>query len=791
MQRLSKPLTQLKPSYEVVVIGSGYGGSIAASRMSRAGMKVCLLEKGKEFLPGEFPSKLTEAGKEMHVKKGKTHLGPENGLYEFVVNEDINVFKGCGLGGTSLVNANVSIEAEDRIFEDTVWPEALRNNMDSLKEGIFRAREMLEPKQYPEGINGYPFLAKTQAMRISASAMKEEFRLLDINVNFEDKINKVGVAQHKCANCGDCVTGCNHAAKNTTHMNYLPDAVNHGADIFCEAGVSYIERSGNQWLVHFDVYNTGREKFYPPALFVKADKVIVSAGSLGSTEILLRSAAKGLPVSNKLGERFTGNGDVLGFGYNNEPQIHGIGLGDKLLNGNIAKVGPCITSVIDMRHKEKLEDGMTLEEGSIPGPIRTILVPALLPLARIIGKNTDAGFSDFIREKWREIISLFRGPFKGAIDHTQVYLVMSHDDDNGKMELKDNVLSIKWKGAGKQDIFKKVSDKLQSASKALGGNYIKNPTWTKALNYDLVTVHPLGGCPMAEDASLGVVDHKGQVFAGTTGTRLHPGLYVMDGAIIPRSLGTNPLLTISGLAERNCKIIIDEAKANLKYDYPSFYIKENAKPNTGIQFTESMTGYFSSNEKEDYTKARDLGKKENSPFRFVLTIQSQDIDAFIEDPNHKAGMFGTIVAPALSPDPLTISEGSFYLFVPDKLNDHRKEMRYAMLLNTTEGKSYYFKGFKDIADNKGFDLWSDTTVLYVTIFNGPDENSPVLGKGMLKIEAKDFAMQLRTMKAVHAKTNADKIKAITKFGKLFIGNITDTYFKSSELKSTLAANKRN
>ncbi len=145
MNRLAKHITDLKSHYDVVVVGSGYGGSIAASRFSRAGKKVCLLEKGKEFLPGEFPDDLNSARKEMQFRKGNFDVGSDNGLYEFVVGEDISVFKGCGLGGTSLVNANVSIEADPRIFQDQEWPEEIRNDPDSLKRGIERARGMLKP----------------------------------------------------------------------------------------------------------------------------------------------------------------------------------------------------------------------------------------------------------------------------------------------------------------------------------------------------------------------------------------------------------------------------------------------------------------------------------------------------------------------------------------------------------------------------------------------------------------------------------------------------------------------
>lgn len=782
MKKLSRPFTEMKTHYDVVVIGSGYGGSIAASRMARCGQKVCLLEKGKEFLPGEFPSTLGEASKEMQFNKGTLEAGSENGLYEFVLGNEINVFKGCGLGGTSLVNANVAIEPDSRVMADAGWPAAIRNNLGEFQEGIRHAWDMLKPSPYPEGKNGYPVLQKTEAMRASAKFMSEEFRLLDINVNFEDRHpNHVGVDQPKCLNCGDCVTGCNAGAKNTTAMNYLPDAVNFGAELYTEVGVKHIERdeARNTWRVYYNAVNSGRDKFNAPSLFVEAAMVFVSGGSLGSTELLLRSARNGLTLSPQLGQKFTGNGDVLGFGYNNDMPIHGVGKGDTLKPGVVDQVGPCITSVIDMRKRTPFSEGMTLEEGSIPGPIRSILVSALVTFSRVMGRDSDRGLGDFFREKWREVVSIFRGPFKGAVDHTQIYLVMTHDDGNGVIGLSgDDEVTIHWKGVGKQNIFKKVSGELASATEALGGNTVPNPTWTKILNYDLVTVHPLGGCPMGDDATQGVVDHKGQAFKGSTGSALYPGLYVMDGAIFPRPVGTNPLLTISALAERNCKLIAQEKGWTLSYDFPLRQSPSNgqvAKP--GVQFTETMRGYFSVNEKDDYRKAFEKGKQENSPFEFTLTIRSEDVETLLANKEHDAPMAGTMTAPALSPHPLMACNGRFNLFVRDAQDPERKKMVYNIYLQSREGKKFYFEGFKDVQNNKGLDVWKDTTTLFITVYE-ESATGKVVGRGQLIIEPKDFAKQLTTMKAINTHTRLEQLKAVSSFGKFFAGNVFETYFKT-------------
>lgn len=769
----------MQPRYQMIIVGSGYGGSIAASRMARSGLKVCLLEKGKEFLPGEFPQTLKDAALEMQFNKGKTQSGAENGLYEFTVGSEISVFKGCGLGGTSLVNANVSIKPDPRVMEDPAWPEAIRKDPASFKNGMDRAWEMLKPNPYPENENGYPVLKKTEAMRKSAEFMSEEFRLLDINVNFEDKeANHVGVKQPKCINCGDCVTGCNVGAKNTTAMNYLPDAVNHGADIFTNIKVIYIKKTDGLWQIFFEVMNTGREKFDAPPMFIEAEQVILAAGSLGSTEILLRSAQRGLPVSDRLGQRFTGNGDVLGFGYNNDVPINGIGLGKKS-DEKIAKVGPCITSVIDMRNRPNLEDGLTLEEGTVPGPIRSIMASSLVTFSRLVGKDSDRGLKDYFQEKWREVKSLVRGPFHGAVDHTQIYLVMCHDDGNGEMELKDDRLNIHWKDVGRQNVFKKVSGELASATTALGGNIVPNPTWTKMLNYDLVTVHPLGGCPMGDDASQGVVDHKGQVFSGKEGTALHPGLYVMDGAIIPRPIGTNPLLTISALAERSCKVIADEMGRTLSYEFSAFGngAEIQKTESTGIQFTETMKGYFSLHELGDYDKAYSKGKEQNSPFEFTLTIQSEDVDSLININIHEAGMIGTMKATALSITPLSVFNGIFNLFVADPKYPERKKMRYNAQLVSQEGKRYYFEGFKDVHNDKGVDVWKDTTTLFISIYEGDSPSNKLIGKGKLHIEITDFMKQLKTIQAVNAPSKRQGLAAISKFARFFAGNVYQTYFK--------------
>lgn len=772
MTRLSSPIENIKSHYTVVVIGSGYGGAIAASRLARAGQSVCVLERGKEFQPGEYPNSELHAAHEMQVDGPDGHVGSSTGLYDLRINRDIHVFLGCGLGGTSLVNANVSLRAEPRVFEDPRWPEGLRDDLHTLlEEGYQHAEAMLNPTPYPKH---FPKLPKLEALEKSTVTVGGNFYRPPINVTFADGTNHVGIEQHTCKLCGDCVSGCNYGAKNTVLMNYLPDAKQHGAEIYTQVTVRYIERQENRWLVHYQILDAGRERFSAPALFVSAEIVILAAGTLGSTEILLRSKANGLVLSDQLGKSFTGNGDVLAFGYNNDQVINGIGFGHRKPE-KMEPVGPCITAIIDLRHQPQLQDGMVIEEGSIPGAVSALLPASFAEAAKLIGKDTDGGLKDFLQESAREVDSLARGAYHGAVRNTQTYLVMAHDDGAGRMYLENDRLRIAWPGVGEQAAFKRINEKLEQATVPLGGTYVRNPAWNALLKYDLITVHPLGGCAMAEDAEQGVVNHKGQVFANSQGTTVHDGLYVCDGAIMPRSLGVNPLLTISALAERNCAILAKDRGWAIDYKLSPPPAPLSRPAPVGLRFTETMRGYFSKDKLSDYQQAAEHGTATGSSFAFTLTVLSNDLDKMLAEPSHNARLVGTVTAPALAAKPLTVSEGTFNLFVVDSSQLKTRRMRYRMILTTEDGKRYFFDGFKLIHDDPGPDIWPDTTTLFVDIYDGDTGEAPLFGKGILKIAVSDFAKQLTTIEVTNAATLTERLKAVAKFGRFFAGALYDTY----------------
>ena len=773
MRRLSSSIEEIQPHYTIVVVGSGYGGAIAASRLARAGKQVCVLERGKEHLPGEYPDTALKALAEAQFDTPDTHLGSRTGLYDVRFNDDINVFLGCGLGGTSLVNANVSLPPEKRVFEDPLWPEELRNDVDTdLAKGFERAETMLQPTPYPaEG--EFPKLPKTQALEQSAKHMNAKFYRLPINVTFKDGKNNAGVQQKACKLCGDCVTGCNHSAKNTVLMNYLPDAKNHGAEIFTQVGVRHLERQGDKWRVHYQILESGREAFDAPDMFVTADVVVLGAGTLGSTEILLRSGVKGLPLSTRLGASFGGNGDFLGFSYNSDQRIEGIGFGPHAVEGR-EPIGPTITGVIDMREKDKLEDGMIIEDGAIPGALANVLPLGLSAAAAIFGKDTDTG--DEFDEAARVAESFVRGPYRGAVNHTQTYLVMTHDQADGRMELEDDRLRIRWPGVGTRPLFKKISARLHEATEALGGKYVKNPAWSKLTDHNLMTVHPLGGCVMAEDAEHGVVNHKGQVFASENGSDVYSGLYVWDGSIIPRPLGVNPLLTISALAERCSALAASDRGWNISYEPAPPSAEPPPEPQTvGVRFTETMKGFFSTAEKDDFEEGARKGEHEDSTFQFILTITAEDAKKMVTEPEHESRAVGVVIAPMLSDRPLTVTDGKFNLFVQDPEHEDVRQMHYRLKLTSREGKTFYFYGFKVVHNDFALDMWKDTTTLYITVYDGDSMDSPVLGKGILVIKPEDFMRQMTTMQALNAQNPMEALAAVASVGKFFGDVVFEIY----------------
>jgi len=525
---------------DVVVIGSGYGAGVCAARLAEAGAKVYVLERGLEFTAGKFPSKLQEI---LHnVQLDNSWFGSEHrlGLYNCHIGADLDVLVGCGLGGTSLINANVTIKPEPWVFEqDAQWPEAIRSEARSGKLDSYfqRAWDVLQPSKFPA--------ARRTPLKLAAMEGHGGARC-DINVHFDrsEKKNSIGIPQRPCTSCGNCVTGCNHRAKKTLCFTYLPIAKSFGAKILVRCDVQHLARSGKLWDVYYqrledDARHAG------PIQRLRAKTVIVAAGVMGTAGILLRSRDLGLSLASGLGTKFSGNGDAIAFAFDCAQRLDSVGRP----RGNAKHpTGATILGMIQ-RPTADPRDSVLIEEGAFPSGTAGALRKALGAVALLSGQDTRHGFLDKLRgwiDRLRDFFDVHTED--GALNRTLLFLLMGHDGAAGTVELDPRGRAkVRWPGLHKLDLFAREDALAHALTEKLGGTFVRDPLNARIFMNNLITVHPLGGGAMGDDGAA-TVDHAGRV--RDNAGEVQRGLYVADASVIPTSLGVNPLWTISALAER-------------------------------------------------------------------------------------------------------------------------------------------------------------------------------------------------------------------------------------------------
>lgn len=528
MRALARPFEFARGHYDVIIIGSGYGGGVSASRLSRAGKKVAVLERGREVLTGQFPNRFSDLKNEFRVTGKRVRTGSATGLYDIRLGDDMHVLVGCGLGGGSLVNAGVTLRPDTRVFSDSVWPGQIAQD-GHLDEGYRRAEFWLRPQSDPNAFSR----TKVKALAKSGAAIGCSPVAPRVAVSFAANTNPAGIEQAACTGCGDCCGGCNVGAKNTVAMTYLPDAVRHGAELFTHATVRDVTR-GRDGLWHVRVHPS-EAKDGEGEREMTANAVILAAGTLGSTEILLRSRERGLALSDRLGHRFSANGDIIAFGYGAKIPVDAIGVGyPSKLEG--VETGASVSGQLEVKDADNLAMELCVQEGVLPSAMAPVLPVLFVPNGRILGA----------------LQSLINGVYKGPLANLQTFFAVSHDSSAGQFRLDEDRLSLSWPNAKDEPVYARLDQILTKIVKEAGGDYVKNPLAGTVMGHQPATAHPLGGACMGHDASTGVVNHKGQVFDTSTpgSTSVHDGLYVIDGAVIPRSLGVNPLFTITALAER-------------------------------------------------------------------------------------------------------------------------------------------------------------------------------------------------------------------------------------------------
>ena len=596
---------------DVAVVGSGYGGAVAALRFAEHGEKVYVLERGQEYVSGEFPNDLSQIGKhvrsEVAALSGVTTQGYEDGLFDFRIGLRAGALVGNGLGGGSLINAGVGLRPDPRVFKQDEWPAALRQtDLEKYYTCAYKTLELqttactdlidLKKTAKYKSLKDLSVAANKSTNQPTNDATKKvsvAFEQVPIAVQLQEPVDTTLGLRKACNGCGDCVTGCNNHAKLSLTATYLPRAVKAGAELFTGLTVLRVSHDpvGNNefpWLVHFirtaertlqhDIqHNVDSEPVPQPAADqnnwvhkLRARRVVLSAGTFGSSEILLRSRAKGLQVSNTaLGMGVSGNGDDVAFGFDLKNEANAVGWGSKPPTQN--PVGPTISGAIRFTDPEDVKRSTLIQDGAIPGLMGGVVHELLTTLGTLAQMG-----------HWG-IRSLHGGdPLTlkpQALLRSLTLLGMGHDTAGGVIVLdkKCDRVGWGWPEAADEPTPALHKARMKACVEKLGGLYIQNPavnaipdSMNSVLSGPkpggaLFTVHPLGGCRMGDTMLEGVVNHWGAVWKDHD--KVHDGLYVLDGSTIPSSLGVNPLLTITALAERSCEMILmgmGERKTNEK-----------------------------------------------------------------------------------------------------------------------------------------------------------------------------------------------------------------------------------
>lgn len=554
--------------YEAIVIGSGFGGSINTCRLSKKWLgKVMLLERGKRYPLGAFPRSPHDMANNFWNLPPEKRSRPKNiaskethGMFDIRNFDHIDAVVGAGLGGGSLIYANVFLQPPDEVFDHT-WPETSKK--DALQPYYAVSKEVLGARPMPQNDDPRRQVIRTGLFQEFAKADGRESQMLDINVFFGNDFdnptdigvqekNRYGALQTSCVYCAECDLGCNTQSKNSLDLNYLHVAeTRYQAAIKTEVlgqKIAPLDAQGNEnpaasgefgYRVYWLDLNDGHTEHS-----AVTRRVVVSAGTLGSNELLMRcrDVYKTLPnISQKLGQHFSGNGDFLSFVID----------GDKPANPNY---GPVITQGTDYNLFKNFnrDNAFILEDASYPN------------FAAWYSEGLRPGFSHFnafIRTAKMAIARFMQGITNGHIGYafnellkgdlsytSSVLLCMGIDKSNGVMELNnDGFLHVKWPYKDSMSLYQAILDTGNRFKEWSGGKaFIPLPNWLWPMKNN-ITVHSLGGCRLANDPAEGVtsaaVDTFGQVFG-------YAGLYVADGALLPTAVGANPVATICALSER-------------------------------------------------------------------------------------------------------------------------------------------------------------------------------------------------------------------------------------------------
>jgi cholesterol oxidase len=521
--------------YDFVIIGSGFGGSVSAMRLAQKGYSVLVLEKGKRFRDEDFAKTNWQAWKYIWLPALRCF-----GILQITPFKDVIVMHGAGVGGGSLGYANVLMRPSKKLFEHPAW-NRYADWQKILEPHYATAEKML-------GVTDNPCLWPSDDVVLEIArdiGSHESFQPTKVGVYFgangnvskntsDPYFNGEGPSRNECTQCGACLIGCRYNSKNTLEKNYIYFAERWGAQVWAETEVLNVIPSekdradGARYTVH---YRSCTAWLSRPEKQVQARNVIFAAGCIGTLQLLFkcRDIHKSLPkISNQLGRMVRTNNESL--------------MGSVAREDNIDySKGIAITSIVFPAEGTALEP-VHYPAGSslmrfLSGPLiegNGSLISRLgMTLFRIISHPLDF-LKSYILPRWAE--------------HTTILLVMQTEDNHLYINLKRNRFNqVQDKLVSEMDPGYSISKGVEishSVTKKFAKltNGIPSGTINEALLNIPMTAHLLGGVPIGENDQGGVIDLNCQIFN-------YPGLYVVDGSIVPANPGVNPSLTITALAE--------------------------------------------------------------------------------------------------------------------------------------------------------------------------------------------------------------------------------------------------
>jgi cholesterol oxidase len=513
----------VRGAYDVVIIGSGFGGSVSALRLTEKGYRVGVLEAGRRYRTGEFAT--------TNWNLRRFLWGPRFGLYgiqRIDLLANVLVLSGAGVGGGSLVYANTSYEPHDAFYTDPQWG-GITDWKQELAPHYSTAKRMLG---VVEGTADSP---ADDVMRTIAQQLgvEETFRPTPVAVYFGEPgvetddpyFGGAGPRRSGCTLVGACMVGCNNNAKNSLDKNYLYLAEKAGAAVHADTEVVDIEplRHGG-WRITSQ--KPGPRSGHGRKTLV-ADQVIFSAGALGTTRLLLKLMDTGrLPnVSSQAGQLVRTNSEVL------------LGATARTTDVDYSR-GVAITSSVHPEPHTHIEPVRYPKGSSVMAILGTVLTDGGPGLPRPLRY-----LATIIRHPTRWLRSM---SFRRWAERSVILLVMQSYDNSLRLMRKrgifgTRIVSRQGHGEPNPTYIPVANEAARIAAEAMGGDAMSSIN--EVLLNRPTTAHILGGAAIGADPSSGVIDAYHRVFG-------HPGLHVIDGAAVGANLGVNPSLSITAMSER-------------------------------------------------------------------------------------------------------------------------------------------------------------------------------------------------------------------------------------------------